>query len=135
MSKSNTTTTTTTPEADATLEAQRRSVVPLAWQRAYQRHEDKALRGTCGDEVAAELRRRTTKGGKLDVAALQAIGLANGFDPLVRWAGRNEGMLRMNTSNVLRGMAKRGEVVQWPDEPKAEPATKASNKRKAKAKA
>ena len=41
----------------------------------------------------------------------------------------------MNTSNVLRGMAKRGEVVQWPDEPKAEPATAKGSKSKSKAKA
>ena len=128
----NTSATTISAEANTVLEAQRRSVVPLTWQRAYQKHEDKAMRGTCGDTVAAKLREYTTVGGKLHVGRLQAVGLANGFDPLVRWAGKNEGMLRMNTSNVLRGMAKRGEAVQWPDDAVAKPATKA---RKAKAKA
>ena len=99
---------------DAEMEAQRRSVVPLQWQRVYAKHEDKALRGTCADEFAVKFRKLTTgKDGKLDIGALVRIGQANGIDPLTRWAGKNPGMLRMNLGNVLRGMAKRGEKINW----------------------
>lgn len=76
----------------------------------------------CGDDVAQILTDHVTTDrankknpdGGLDRAKLRAVAEINGIgDKLAEWEDRglNGGLLRMNTSNVLRGMVRRGEQV------------------------
>lgn len=100
----------------------------------------------CGDEIALELTAfvtmpRATKkdaDGGLDRAKLRAVAEVNGIgDRLANWedSDLNGGLLRMNTSNILRGMNRRGEEVRigdrvWP----AREVEKKARKSRAKAK-
>ncbi len=70
-------------------------VVPAEFRKEYAAHG-----GNNGDDIAALLKE----------ANLAEVAKANGID-LNRWAGRNNGMVRMNLGNVLRGMIRRGEKV------------------------
>lgn len=77
----------------------------------------------CGDQIALALTGyvtlpRATKenpDGGLDRDRLREVASVNGIaDRLQKWEDRelNGGLLRMNVSNVLRGMNRRGEQVQ-----------------------
>lgn len=107
----------------------------------------------CGDDIAKTLTDYVTlprankqnPDGGLDRAKLRGVAEVNGIgDRLAEWEDRglNGGLLRMNTSNVLRGMERRGEEVRigdrvWParevEKPKRKKAA-ASKGRKAKSK-
>lgn len=96
------------------------SIVPEKYRILYGTAQN------CGDEMALELTayvtlpRATKKNpdGGLDRAKLRGVAEANGIgDMLAGWEDRglNGGLLRMNTSNVLRGMIRRGEEVRVGD--------------------
>jgi len=84
-----------------------KSVVPDAWKRRV------GKAGNCGDQLAATLALALDPEDADWEENWAAICQANGIDP-TRWAERNRGMRRMNLSNVLRGMARRGEKVTIP---------------------
>ena len=71
--------------------------------------------GTCGDDMALELKAATTmlnadKRETLDLAALKAIAAENGIDT-AKYEGMNNGQWRMNIGNKLRGALKGGKDV------------------------
>lgn len=121
----------------------RGSVVPEKYRQKYGAAQN------CGDEIALALtafvtlpraNKKDVDGG-LDRARLRAVAEVNGIgDKLAGWEERdlNGGLLRMNTSNVLRGMNRRGEAVkigelEWPADPTKLEERKAKRKaRKAK---
>lgn len=122
-------------------EGGRGSVVPGKYRQLYGAAQN------CGDEIALALtafvtlpraNKKDTDGG-LDRARLRAVAEVNGIgDKLAGWEDRglNGGLLRMNTSNVLRGMNRRGEAVkigelEWPADPSKMEERKA-RRRKAK---
>lgn len=93
------------------------SIVPEKYRVLYGTAQN------CGDEIALALtayvttERATKKNpdGGLDRAKLRLVAEINGIGhKLAVWEdnGLNGGLLRMNTSNVLRGMNRRGERVQ-----------------------
>ena len=93
------------------------SVVPDSYREIYGSDQN------CGDDVAVVLTNYVTEGhrhnknpdGGLDRVRLREVAIENGIgDKLNGWEyrGLNGGLLRMNTSNVLRGMIRRGERVQ-----------------------
>lgn len=93
------------------------SVVPEKYRVIYGAEQN------CGDAIALALTAfvtlpRATKkdaDGGLDRAKLRSVAEINGLgDKLAIWEenGLNGGLLRMNTSNVLRGMNRRGERVE-----------------------
>jgi len=100
------------------------SIVPEKYRLLYGSEQN------CGDGIARTLSNfvtepRTKRGdvdGGLNRAALRGVAEFNGIaDKLAIWEdhGLNGGLLRMNTSNVLRGMQRRGEGVTigsmvWP---------------------
>ena len=94
-------TATATTDAPATPKKQSKSKVPTKYRKRYANYN-----GTCGDQLSAIL----AEAKKADLSVVE-IGEANGVDVLGRWGGRNVGMQRMNLSNVLRGMVRRGEAV------------------------
>lgn len=116
------------------------SVVPEKYRIIYGAAQN------CGDQIATALTAfvtlpRATKkdaDGGLDRAKLRGVAEVNGLgDKLADWEDRglNGGLLRMNTSNVLRGMWRRGEEVRigdqvWP----AREVEKKPRKSRAKAK-
>lgn len=116
------------------------SVVPEKYRVIYGAAQN------CGDAIALALTAfvtlpRATKkdaDGGLDRSKLRAVAEINGLgDKLADWEDRglNGGLLRMNTSNVLRGMHRRGEEVTigdvtWP----AREVPKKARKSRAKAK-
>lgn len=68
---------------------------------------------TCGDDIADALRAYANKEGKrtsVDYSKIREVGAANGID-IGKWAHLNNGMIRMNLSNVLRRMIRKGDVV------------------------
>lgn len=128
-------------EADDEEEGGRGSVVPEKYRQLYGAAQN------CGDEIALALtafvtlpraNKKDTDGG-LDRARLRAVAEVNGIgDKLAGWEDRglNGGLLRMNTSNVLRGMNRRGEAVkigelEWPADP-AKMEERKAKRRKAK---
>jgi len=92
------------------------SIVPEKYRILYGSDQN------CGDKIAVVLTdfvtqprasRKDTDGG-LDRSKLRAVAEVNGLaDRLAIWEdkGLNGGLLRMNTSNVLRGMHRRGETI------------------------
>lgn len=100
------------------------SIVPTKYRIIYGADQN------CGDEIAKTLTAFVTQprasrkdvDGGLDRAKLRGVAETNGIgDKLANWEERNlnGGLLRMNTSNVLRGMWRRGEEVvigdqKWP---------------------
>jgi hypothetical protein len=85
------------------------SVVPAKYRLIYGAAQN------CGDEIALALSDycRDEEDG-LDREKLAEVASANGIaDRLDKWINRslNGGLLRMNVSNVLRGMNRRGEQV------------------------
>ena len=117
------------------------SVVPEKYRQLYGAAQN------CGDEIALALTAFVTTAraskkdadGGLDRARLRAVAGVNGIgDKLAGWEDRelNGGLLRMNTSNVLRGMNRRGEAVkigeiEWPADP-AKLEERKAKRRKAK---
>lgn len=96
------------------------SVVPNKYRILYGSAQN------CGDEMAialtayVTLERATKKNpdGGLDLAKLREVAAANGIsDKLASWEDRglNGGLLRMNTSNVLRGLIRHGAEVRVGD--------------------
>jgi hypothetical protein len=79
-----------------------RSVVPRRWRNVY---NSNALKGTCGDQLAYDLK------AALESTSLVALGALNGVDVAARWGRRNAGLQRMCLGNVLRNRLKRGEAV------------------------
>jgi hypothetical protein len=89
-------------EAEAKAAVERRDVVPPQYRARYQE-----TGGNNGDFIADELSAVTKDGG---IATLTAIKKENGIEEN-RWAGMNNGMIRMNLANVLRGRFLRGETI------------------------
>lgn len=85
------------------------SVIPDDYRVRYGVHQN------CGDDIAETLRNLATdEKGQADMAKLEAIAADNGVaDKFDGWLvkGLNNGMVRMNLGNVLRGKARRGEEV------------------------
>lgn len=103
-------------EAEDEEERESGSVVPEKYREIYGAAQN------CGDAIAHALTSFVTTAranknnpdGGLDRAKLFAVAEINGIaDKLARWddRGLNGGLLRMNVSNVLRGMNRRGELV------------------------
>ena len=104
-------------EGDDEEERESGSVVPEKYRVKYGTEQN------CGDEIALALtdfvteprKSKKNEDGGLDRAKLRAVAEVNGIgDKLAIWEerGLNGGLLRMNTSNVLRGMNRRGERVE-----------------------
>lgn len=92
------------------LEKVSRSIVPMKFKARYA-----ANAGTCGDDMALELKAATTtrnadKREVLDVEALWAIAKANTID-VAKYVDLNNGQKRMNVGNKLRGRLAAGEDV------------------------
>lgn len=89
------------------------SMIPTKYRIRYGADQN------CGDDIALTLTafvttERTKNDGGLDRAKLRGVAEENGIaDRLTEWEHRelNGGLLRMNLSNVLRGMRRRGERV------------------------
>ncbi len=102
------------------------SIVPAKYRIRYGAPQN------CGDDIAialtsfVTLARASKKNpdGGLDRAKLRAVAEINGIgERLAAWEDRglNGGLLRMNTSNVLRGMNRKGLQViigdeKWPED-------------------
>lgn len=97
--------------ADGTpIEKVRRSIVPMKFKERYSKHG-----GTCGDDMAMELKAATTtrnadKREVLDVEALWAIAKSNKID-VAKYLDLNNGQKRMNVGNKLRGRLAAGADV------------------------
>lgn len=70
-----------------------------------------------GDDLGTAIKNAFLAAGSNDLTPAQSARIAcdellqeNGLD-VGRWEGRNPGMLRMNISNVLRGIRRNGESV------------------------
>jgi hypothetical protein len=90
--------------------ARRGSVIPDHYRHQYGADQN------CGDGLAAALLAAAGGGCKddLDMAALEAVAGENAVgDRFDGWMtkGLNNGMVRMNLANVLRGKVRRGEPV------------------------
>lgn len=104
---------TVTPEAlQAAIDAaaaRRGNVIPDDYRVQY------GVDQNCGDDIAVRLKDATTDGhGKADMGAVQIVAEKNGLaDDFDRWVSRglNNGMVRMNLGNKLRGKARKGEPV------------------------
>lgn len=82
------------------------TIVKPKYKAEYAQHD-----GTCGDRMASAFSKFCRNDeGELDLAKLAAVKKANGI-AAVRWAKLNPGQQRMNASNVLRGMLRRGDDV------------------------
>lgn len=120
------------------------SIVPEKYRVLYGAEQN------CGDDVAqvltafvtvARASKKNPDGG-LDRAKLRAVAEVNGIgSKLADWEDRglNGGLLRMNTSNVLRGMVRRGERVEigsqvWEADPSKLEARKEARKAAKKSK-
>lgn len=131
-------------EIDEEEERDSGSIVPEKYRLIYGAPQN------CGDAIAVALSAhvtlpRATKkdaDGGLDRAKLYAVAQQNGLiDKYEAWLERdlNGGLLRMNTSNVLRGMNRRGEEVTigeqvWPAHEVPKKVRKARAKKAPKAK-
>lgn len=131
-------------EDDEEEEREPGSIVPEKYRIIYGSAQN------CGDEIALALTAFVTTGrtskknsdGGLDRAKLRGVAEENGIgDRLAQWEdnGLNGGLLRMNTSNVLRGMNRRGERVVigaevWEAREVAPKAKKAAPKKQKEAK-
>lgn len=95
---------------EAVAEAAKRkgSVIPDDYRVLYGADQN------CGDAMAKALTAKTTTDAGVDLEACEAIASANGIaDRFDQWVakGLNNGMVRMNLGNVLRGKLRRGEEV------------------------
>ncbi len=92
------------------IEKVKKSIVPMKFKERYKTHG-----GTCGDDMALELKAATTtrnadKREVLDVDALWAIAKVNEID-VTRYVNLNNGQKRMNVGNKLRGRLAAGADV------------------------
>lgn len=96
-------------DAIAKAEAKKGSIVPDEYRYRY------GVDQNCGDDVALRLKAATTNGaGETDMTAVAEIAARNGLaDRFDGWVARglNNGQLRMNLGNMLRGKARKGEEV------------------------
>lgn len=91
-----------------------KSIVPAKFKERYAKNN-----GTCGDDMAKELKAATTmlnsdKRETLDVEALKRVAAQNGLgETLDGYIAKklNNGQLRMNVGNKLRGLLKAGTDV------------------------
>ena len=95
------------PATGEAVEKVRRSIVPMKFKERYAKHG-----GTCGDDMALELKAATTtrnadKREVLDVETLWAIAKLNQID-VAKYVGLNNGQKRMNVGNKLRGLLAAG---------------------------
>lgn len=82
------------------------TIVKPKYKAEYAQHD-----GTCGDRMASAFSKFCrNEDGELDLAKLAQVKKANGI-AAVRWSQLNPGQQRMNASNVLRGMLRRGDDV------------------------
>jgi hypothetical protein len=87
-----------------------RSVVPGRYKKRYA-----ATRNTCGDPLAIAFKDYTFDvdgdgRDSVDMAKVHEVAKANGIDTTA-YASLNNGMVRMNVANRLRGMLKHGKTV------------------------
>lgn len=87
-----------------------KSIVPMKFKEKYADHD-----GTNGTALALALKDETTMKNKdgrdcLDVDTLFAIAKAHGIDT-AKYKGLNNGQLRMNVGNRLRGKLQAGEKI------------------------
>jgi len=87
-----------------------RSIVPMKFKARYS-----SKGGTCGDDMALELKAATTtlnadKRETLDVEALWTIAKVNEID-VAKYLNLNNGQKRMNVGNKLRGLLNQGKDV------------------------
>lgn len=100
------------PATGLPIEKVRRSIVPMKFKARYSKHN-----GTCGDDMANELKAATTtrnadKREVLDVEALWSIARANGLEAsIAKYVALNNGQKRMNVGNKLRGLLNQGTDV------------------------
>lgn len=96
-------------EAIAKAQAKKGSIVPDEYRYRY------GVDQNCGDDIAQRLKDRTTDGkGNADMEAVAEVAAKNGLsDRFDGWVARglNNGQLRMNLGNMLRGKARKGEEV------------------------
>lgn len=89
------------------------SIVKPKYRQAYE-----VFDGTCGDAFAEAFTSACRNGeGEFDIDALRSVASTNGIDLDARWGHLNVGQRRMNLSNVLRGMVRRGEKVTVGSQP------------------
>jgi hypothetical protein len=96
----------------AAASARKGSVIPDGYRHQY------GVDQNCGDHIAARLREKAIRiVGKQEYADLDVLaeiasqnGIADRFDGWMA-KGLNNGMVRMNLGNVLRGKARRGEEI------------------------
>lgn len=102
-------------DIEAAVEAAKKrkgSVIPDNYRHQY------GVDQNCGDDIAVKLREKAVRveGKKehVDMDVLAEIASANGVaDKFDGWMtrGLNNGMVRMNLGNVLRGKARRGDQI------------------------
>lgn len=96
-------------EAIAKAQAKKGSIVPDEYRYRY------GVDQNCGDDIAQRLKDRTTDGkGNADMEAVAEVAAKNGLsDRFDGWVARglNNGQLRMNLGNMLRGKVRKGEEV------------------------
>lgn len=96
-------------DAIAKAEAKKGSIVPDEYRYRY------GVDQNCGDDIAVRLKDKTTDGkGNADMEAVAEVAAKNGLaDRFDGWVARglNNGQLRMNLGNMLRGKARKGEPV------------------------
>lgn len=88
------------------------TVVPLSYKEKYKAAGDPT---SCGDEVANAFKAHVTVGKQMSPTMLRQVANENGLDSKLdeyQDKNLNPGMQRMNIGNVLRGRAKRGEMVK-----------------------
>lgn len=96
-------------EAIAKAQAKKGSIVPDEYRYRY------GVDQNCGDAIAQRLKDRTTDGkGNADMEAVAEVAAKNGLsDRFDGWVARglNNGQIRMNLGNMLRGKVRKGEEV------------------------
>lgn len=89
--------------------AKKGSIIPDSYRHQY------GVDQNCGDDIAVALKAKTTDGkGNALMDAVAEVAAANGLaDKYDNWVARglNNGQLRMNLGNMLRGKARKGEPV------------------------
>lgn len=84
------------------------SLVPADWRAKYAEHG-----GSCGDDLAEQLRKHTAKpDGTIDIGKLKRLGEANGvWRP--EYEKLNAGLARMTCGNRLRALERGGIAIKW----------------------
>lgn len=91
-------------EGDSEDEEGGKSVIAPKYKKKYRPNKD-----SCGDKIRDAVWEFLHPDGEdVDVVKLNKLGKDNGIDVMDRWGAKNVGMRVMNTTNVLRGMLRRG---------------------------